>query len=162
QCQLFELLEELTCVRRLARERPGEGIAALRMAERARRLAGPEESDNTGGSSPASRGGGEEAAPSGRAGAESAFMPMGGLIRGYYRDLLLLSSGAPEALLWNGDRLAGLQSAVEQYTPGELLAVLQAVDRCQQFLERNVAPQLALETLFLELLQPDSPLTATG
>jgi hypothetical protein len=54
-----------------------------------------------------------------------------------------------------------LRSAVDLYTPGELLAGMQAVDRCRQFLERNVAPQLALETLFLELLQPESGVTAT-
>src|SRR5262249_58503671 len=52
QRQFLELLEELASVRRLARERPGEGIAAIRMAERARRLAGPEESESTGGRSP--------------------------------------------------------------------------------------------------------------
>ena len=39
---------------------------------------------------------------------------------------------------------------------GELLAALEAVNRCQQFLERNVAPQLALETLFLDLLLPEA------
>ena len=83
-------------------------------------------------------------------------------IRGYYRDLLLLSQGAPEALLWNGDRMSALRTAAEQYTPEELLSAMDAVDRCRQFLDRNVSPQLALETLFLELLQPTSHVTATA
>lgn len=162
QRRILELLEEITALRRLARDRPAEGLAAFRMAEQARRLVGPEESDGAGGSPSTARGGGEEAAPVGRTGAKPLFIRMVELIRGYYRDLLLLSQGAPESLLWNGDRLAGLRSAAEQYTPAELLAMLQAVDRCQQFLERNVAPQLALETLFLELLQPEASATATG
>jgi len=161
QHQLLDLLEEITAARRLTRERPAEGIAALRMAERARRLVGPEESENAGGSSPTSRPGGEDTATAGRAGAKPLYTRLVELIRGCYRDLLLLSQGAPEALLWNRDRLAELQSAAEQYSPVELLATLHAVDRCQQFLERNVAPQLALETLFLELLQPESSPTAT-
>jgi hypothetical protein len=58
--------------------------------------------------------------------------------------------------------LTALKAAAEQYDPVELLSALRAVDRCQQFLERNVAPQLALETLFLDLLQPEATVTATG
>ena len=159
--QVFELLEEITPLRQLARERPGESLAALRLAERARRLVGTDESEGQGGAPGSPRAGDEELSAGTRAGAKPLFMRLIELIRGYYRDLLLMSQGAPEALLWNGDRLTALRSAVEQYTPGELVAAMDAVDRCQQFLERNVAPQLALETLFIELLQPDSPITAT-
>jgi DNA polymerase-3 subunit delta' len=158
--QVFELLEEVTPLRHRARERPGESVAALRLAERARRLAGPDESDaQTAGSAPARAG--DEPAPGARAAAKPAFMRLIELIRGYYRDLLLLSQGAPETLLWNGDRLTALRSAVQQYSPEEMLAATEAVDRCQQFLERNVAPQLALETLFLDLLVPESRIPAT-
>src|SRR5205823_4053382 len=103
--QLFELLEEITPLRQLTRQRSGESIAALRMAERARRLVGPEESEPAGGAAGAPRGGGEETAPGARAGAKPLYMRLIEQIRGYYRDLLLLSQGAPEALLWNGDRL---------------------------------------------------------
>jgi DNA polymerase-3 subunit delta' len=82
-------------------------------------------------------------------------------IRSYYRDLLLLAQEAPEALVANADVLPALREAGAAYGPAELLAALSAVDRCQQFLELNVAPQLALEALFLDLLQPDAR-TATG
>ena len=74
--------------------------------------------------------------------------------------------GRPLALRWVGhrptDELTALRAAVGLYSPAELLAAVAAVDRCQQFLERNVAPQLALEALFLELVQPDLPVTATS
>jgi DNA polymerase III gamma/tau subunit len=103
----------------------------------------------------------EESEPAARAAAKPAFMRLLDLVRGYYRDLLLLAQGAPEALVWNADELDALRAGVGLYTPGELLAALEAVNRCQQYLERNVAPQLALESLFLDLLQPEER-TATG
>jgi DNA polymerase-3 subunit delta' len=164
--RVFEMLEQVTRLRQITRARPCESIVALRLAERARRLVGPEESDDGGQERSDARGGsaraGGEETPGTRTGAKPLFIRLIELIRGYYRDLLLLSQGSPEALLWNGDRLTALQSAMEQYTSDELLATMHAVDRCQLFLERNVAPQLALETLFLELLQPQSMVAATS
>jgi DNA polymerase-3 subunit delta' len=177
--QALQLLKETTLLRQRSRQNPGEGVAALRLAERARALvgtaesngvAGPgqERSDTSGGA--AGRGRKEksvhlntrtpepstveESEPTGRAPAKPAFMRLLDLVRGYYRDLLLLAQNAPEALVWNADEMGTLWEGVGLYTAGELLAALEAVNRCQQFLERNVAPQLALETLFLDLLQP--------
>jgi DNA polymerase-3 subunit delta' len=184
--QLLELLDETTRIRQLTRHRPGESLAALQLAERARALAGPEESEAEGGgrspggtssrsgtvrelaaarrdTSTKSRSESAVLEPLTAAGAEAAARTVAKptclrlleLIRGYYRDLLLLAHGAPESLVWNADRLASLRGAMREYTTGELMNVLAAVDRCQQFLERNVAPQLALEVLFFDLLQPD-------
>ena len=105
----------------------------------------------------------EEGEPAAKTAAKPEFMRLLELIRGYYRDLLLLAQGAPEALIRNADQLGALRAALGARGPaprcapppvGELLAALEAVNRCQQFLERNVAPQLALETLFLDLLLP--------
>ncbi len=100
----------------------------------------------------------EEPAP--RATAKPGLLRLLESVRGYYRDLLLLAQGAPESLVGNADALPTLVEAAALYTPAELLVALAAVGRCQQFLERNVAPQLAFETLFLALLAPEEE-TAT-
>jgi DNA polymerase III subunit delta' len=177
--QTFQLLKETTQLRRGARQNPGEGVAALRLAERARALAGPAEGDgDRTAAAPGGRRGSrekpeptdartpappasEEGEPVARAAAKPAFMRLLELVRGYYRDLLLMAQGAPEALVWNADELGALREGVGLYTTEELVDALEAVNRCQQFLERNVAPQLALESLFLDLLQPGER-TATG
>src|SRR5207244_2474538 len=78
------------------------------------------------------------------------------VIRSYYRDLLLCSQGAPDTLVGNADSLPALKETAALYTPAELVSALYAIAGCQQFLERNVAPQLAFEMLFLALLQPES------
>jgi hypothetical protein len=186
--RVLDLLDETARLRRLTRQRPEECLAALRLAERTRALAGPEEIEaeaegrSPDGTSP--RAGSAREPASGRrgigtkprsespapeppiaSGAEAAaktaakptYLRLLELIRGYYRDLLLLAQGAPESLVWNADRLAALRGAMEGYTSAELMSALAAVDRCRQFLERNVAPQLALEVLFFDLLQPDGP-----
>ena len=98
----------------------------------------------------------EEGEHAAKTAAKPEFVRLLELIRGYYRDLLLLAQGAPEALIRNADQLSALRAALGAYPVGELLAALEAVNRCQQFLERNVAPQLALETLFLDLLLPEA------
>jgi len=192
--QALRLLEETARLRQRARQNPGESIAALRLAERARALVGSEESDGAPGAGPALRAPArptaarvpaprargrekpepgntrmtesataEEGEPAAKTAAKPEFMRLLELIRGYYRDLLLLAQGAPEALIRNADQLSALRAALGARGPaprcapppvGELLAALEAVNRCQQFLERNVAPQLALETLFLDLLLP--------
>ena len=159
--QLFALLEEIVPLRQRARQNAGESIAALRLAERARALVGPEEGEGQGNSVGPARAV-DDSGPVARVGAKPMFMRLLELVRGYYRDLLLLSQDAPEALLWNGDRVTALKAAAEQHDPGELVVALLAIDRCRQFLERNVAPQLALETLFLDLLQPEAITTATA
>jgi DNA polymerase III subunit delta' len=177
--QLLQLLKETALLRQRSRQNPGEGVAALRLAERARALVGPAESDGAAGpgqergeakgatpgrvrrekpeplnTRPPEPSTAEESEPAGRATAKPAFMRLLNLVRGYYRDLLLLAQDAPEGLVWNADEMGTLWEGVGSYSTGELLAALEAVNRCQQFLERNVAPQLALETLFLDLLQP--------
>jgi DNA polymerase III subunit delta' len=169
--QVLGLLAEIAALRRRVPTAPAESIAALRLAERARSLAGPEDTDDAGAAT-----GPPESGPPKRRGSKTAgaaatetqppaaesrtakpgLLRLLEVIRSYYRDLLLCSQGAPDALIGNADSLPALTEAAVLYTPGELVAALEAIARCQQFLERNVAPQLAFETLFLALLQPET------
>jgi DNA polymerase-3 subunit delta' len=180
--QVLELLAEVPRLRRRCRQSPGEAIAALRLAERARSLVGPEDAEMSGPPaerSAAARGttgkrarkgaeaAGDEAPGStadpvagaqpgettSRAAAKPSLLRLLDGVRSYYRDVLLLAHGAPEELLWNADALLALREAAADGSAPAAVAALAAVDRCQQFLERNVAPQLAFETLFLELLR---------
>jgi DNA polymerase-3 subunit delta' len=179
--RILELLAEIPALRQRALHAPGESIAALRLAERARALAGPEPTPEGGNGAQvtarttakrmgkAARAAGDESrepstdAPTPVADArpeKTALARVLEVVRSYYRDLLLLAQDAPEDLAGNADALPALRAALPHMSPAGLLDALEAVDRCQQHLERNVAPQLALETLFLALLQPDEE-TAT-
>jgi DNA polymerase-3 subunit delta' len=159
--QVLELMSEVAPLRERARQRPAEALAALRLAERARALVGPDDSGSdavpvvpaaASPSNPKSKiqnpKSDDESAPRS---AKTGFLRLLEIARSYYRDLLLLAQGAPEELVCNGDALPALRRSAALYTPVELLSALEAMARCQQFLERNVQPQLALETLFLEL-----------
>jgi DNA polymerase III subunit delta' len=178
--RLLELLAEIPSLRQRVQKNPGESIVALRLAERARALAAPEPGAEAGSGAAAGRGAakrtgkaarpapsgeGEPAAEAGAPGADArpektALARVLEVVRSYYRDLLLLSQGAPEELVGNPDALPNLHKALSDASPAGLVSALQAVDCCQQYLERNVAPLLALETLFLALLQPNDE-TAT-
>ena len=69
----------------------------------------------------------------------------------YYRDCLLLSVGAPASVTV----VTGVPQVTEPTEPTEPDTFLRAIDtvlESQQFLERNVAPQLVLERMFARLI----------
>jgi DNA polymerase III subunit delta' len=173
---LLELLAEIPTLRQRAHKNPGESLVALRLAERARALAGPEPGADAGnGTATPARGAAKRSTKAARPAApevgdaasepapaatearpeKTALARVMEVVRSYYRDLLLLAQHAPEELIGNADALPALRAAIPHVSPADLVSALDAVDRCQQYLERNVAPLLALETLFLALLQPN-------
>lgn len=129
----LELLREAEERRQAARRKPGHQVAALRLAEAFRELA---------------PGGG----PGSAANTRSALTTLLDLALEYYRDLLLLSVGAPESALMVTDPAPLLREQAAGTGPEALLQAIETVVESQQFLERNVAPQLVLERMFARLI----------
>jgi DNA polymerase III subunit delta' len=71
----------------------------------------------------------------------------------WWRDLLLAGSGRTEGLM-NGERAAVLAEEGKLYGVREIVRFLQALLETREYLHANVDPQLALETLTLDLPQP--------
>jgi len=69
----------------------------------------------------------------------------------WYRDLLLLSYGAPERLLAHQDRLADLEAVAAQNQPEVWLARLAAPNAAQRHLRANLNPELTLDLLGFRL-----------
>jgi DNA polymerase III subunit delta' len=70
----------------------------------------------------------------------------------FYRDVLMLQFGA-DVELANGDRLSDLNLVAHGSTPEATLRRMQAIMRCRERLQVNVAPLLAIEELTLSLAQ---------
>jgi DNA polymerase-3 subunit delta' len=69
----------------------------------------------------------------------------------WYRDLLLLSYGAPERLLANQDRLADLAAEAARNQQKVWLAKLAALNTAQRHLRANLNPELTLDLLGFRL-----------
>jgi DNA polymerase-3 subunit delta' len=69
----------------------------------------------------------------------------------WYRDLLLLSYGAPERLLANQDRLADLAAEAARNQQKVWLAKLAALNTVQRHLRANLNPELTLDLLGFRL-----------
>jgi DNA polymerase-3 subunit delta' len=69
----------------------------------------------------------------------------------WYRDLLLLSYGAPERLLAHQDQLANLQAEAAQNQQKVWLAKLVALNEAQRHLRANLNPELTLDLLGFRL-----------
>jgi DNA polymerase-3 subunit delta' len=72
------------------------------------------------------------------------------LLAGWYRDLLAVALGAGGAVL-NADRLAALEEDASGIEPESAAAAAEAVAETRRTFELNVAPQLALEAMFIRL-----------
>lgn len=79
---------------------------------------------------------------------------------GYYRDVIRIqvegSEGAEGSTteLINGEHRVEIEHAARTSTPGDTLGRIEAIERARQALIANVAPQLALEALAIELRSP--------
>jgi DNA polymerase-3 subunit delta' len=69
----------------------------------------------------------------------------------WYRDLLLLSHGAPARLLAHQDRVADLENEAAQHQGGAWLAKLAALNMAQRHLRANLNPELTLDILGFQL-----------
>ena|SRR5581483_10713938 len=68
--------------------------------------------------------------------------------RSWWRDVLLLQTQGEDGVS-NADFLAQLMEDAGRTTPGEVAEFLRALDRCDQYLDFNINPRLALEALLL-------------
>jgi DNA polymerase III subunit delta' len=71
----------------------------------------------------------------------------------FYRDVLMLQFGVTDIELANGDHLSDLNLVAHGSTPESTLHRLQAIMRCRERLQVNVAPLLAVEELTISLAQ---------
>jgi DNA polymerase-3 subunit delta' len=71
----------------------------------------------------------------------------------FYRDVLMLQYGAADIELANGDHIEDLRAVASGSTPEATLHRLQAIMRCRERLQVNVAPLLAVEELTISLTQ---------
>ena len=69
---------------------------------------------------------------------------------GWWRDVLLVREGCTDQIA-NADREDTLAAAAEHYHSGDVARFLSAVVATRDYLERNVNPRLALETLVLSM-----------
>jgi DNA polymerase III gamma/tau subunit len=76
-----------------------------------------------------------------------------GMLLTWYRDLMLLASGAPAELLLNVDRRTELAAALAGETTASLERKCQAILTATDQLERNQNAQLVLEVMFMQLLK---------
>lgn len=71
-----------------------------------------------------------------------------------FRDVLLVSLGSETPLI-NAERAEGIAQLAEGWGPERALAVVEAVERARERLERGVTPSLVLEALFASLVAPE-------
>jgi DNA polymerase-3 subunit delta' len=74
------------------------------------------------------------------------------LLRLWYRDLVLVAAGGPEAAIANKDLAASLQTAPRRWSLAQLHDKLRRLDLAERQLLRNCSRTLVLETLFFDLI----------
>jgi len=74
------------------------------------------------------------------------------LLRLWYRDLVLVSAGAPESSAVNKDLASSLPAAIKRWSPTQVYEKLQRLDLAEKQLLRNCSRSLVLETLFFDLI----------
>jgi len=74
------------------------------------------------------------------------------LLRLWYRDLVLIAAGGPEAAIVNKDLVLSLPSAAQHASLTGLSQKLQRLDLAERQLKRNCSRTLVLETLFFDLI----------
>lgn len=72
-------------------------------------------------------------------------------VASWYRDLLLLHSGAEVGQLVHGDDADALRDAARELDPARIIEAIDRVLDTRAALERNVGARLALEALFMDL-----------
>jgi DNA polymerase-3 subunit delta' len=74
------------------------------------------------------------------------------LIRLWYRDLVLVAAGGPEASIANKDLALSLPAATQLWSIAQLHEKLHRLDLAERQLVRNCSRTLVLETLFFDLI----------
>ncbi|GAA2988041.1 DNA polymerase III subunit delta' [Actinokineospora diospyrosa] len=71
-------------------------------------------------------------------------------LAGFYRDVLVTTSGSPAALN-HPDHSSSSSQAAEKWTPESTLRRLEAVLSCREAIEQNVKPRIAVEAMITQL-----------
>jgi DNA polymerase-3 subunit delta' len=74
--------------------------------------------------------------------------------RTYLRDILVLGTGASETAAEHQDRMAEIRRHAAATPPEATAILIDLLGETTQILDRNVAPQLAVERMFMNLLHP--------
>ncbi len=74
------------------------------------------------------------------------------LLRLWYRDLVLVATGGPEASIANKDLTDLMEAAAESWNLAQLQEKLSRIDKAERQLLRNCSRILVLETLFFDLI----------
>ncbi|MGH3624205.1 MAG: DNA polymerase III subunit delta' [Sciscionella sp.] len=75
-------------------------------------------------------------------------------LAGFYRDVLVTSTGGTEATLSHPDRARDVITAAASWSPESTLLRLEAVLSCREALEQNVKPRIAIEAMLCTLHAP--------
>jgi DNA polymerase-3 subunit delta' len=75
-----------------------------------------------------------------------------GLLRLWYRDLVIVAAGAPESSAANKDLAPYLHAAIIRWDLAQLIERLHCLDRAERQLLRNCSRNLVLEILFFDLI----------
>jgi DNA polymerase-3 subunit delta' len=140
--QALSIFDQALAARPRCAASPAEVVAGLRLAESLRAAAEDERDAKPGGDAAA-----EAARP--LKSHLAAILEVG---QDYVRDILVLGEGGPPTALYHPDRLPLLEEHCRTLDRAAALELIRLLAETALLLDRNVAPQLALERLFLRFL----------
>ncbi|MDD5449610.1 MAG: AAA family ATPase [Candidatus Omnitrophica bacterium] len=73
------------------------------------------------------------------------------VLAGWYRDLLVIKSGGPDAFVINSDRIDELKRLRDKFSVKELEDIFEEIGKAGECIERNVGPKLAFNKLKIKL-----------
>lgn len=145
--RILDLLDAALRARAHAARDASQVVAALRLADDFRAVA----QDARGPAEKGSRSGGEGQRPLKAYLADQLELGLA-----YLRDILVMGSGAEDSLLQHPDRREQLEGFARELAPREASQLIDLLRETGQVLDRNVAPQLALERMFLNFVSPQA------
>lgn len=69
----------------------------------------------------------------------------------WFRDILILKTGLPEANIINIDRIGRLKSQIEFFSFQDLEQIIQKIEESYRLIEQNINPKIALEVMLRRL-----------
>lgn len=79
-----------------------------------------------------------------------ADFPFFNLISSWYRDIIICMQGNKDGII-NHDYFQEINDQIEEYTVNELLEIIKLINKYNNYIERNVRPELTLQVLFLKI-----------
>jgi DNA polymerase III subunit delta' len=85
-----------------------------------------------------------------RAGEQEAVYATLEIWQSWWRDILMVAAGCPEAIT-HIDRRVDLERIAKNHTPGDIRAMLRRISAAAQQMRENVNPQLAIESVLIHI-----------